>query len=342
MYRDSPPLFDEPELEPERERVASTTAITMPAAVVPSCGYCASNDGCFCESVGYKVDHSHHIDLSTTPTLDFGSPEIPMIKVEEDLMESSFQMAVPLKLRRGLNATKKASVWTITSATSAPTAASSTKPALCNGDPANCPACQDDPFGKAFCNALSNSVCNSQPCESCPSHNRRMPTPPPEALPVVASSAIDDSDMMNFVKELPCCGDPEMCGSLTCGPKGFTSAVEVLPRSVPSGVRTVETVPCNEAWQTLKSHPNIAFANLTMLAEVISKRTTCDGPVAIAVEAEPAAGLLAGSPPALGLGLTDPASQVTVCAADAGPRKRLTVERGAVNEALQVLDRWRQ
>lgn len=326
MYRDSPPLFDEKEVGP----VASTSAITMPAAVVPSCGYCTSNDGCFCESVGYKVDHHRQLDHTTTQTIDFDAPVIPVIKVEDDPLDTSFQVAVPLRLRRAPNATKKASVWAITPA------ASSAKPALCNGDPANCPACQDDPFGKAFCNALSNSVCNSQPCEACPSHNRRMPTPPPEALPPIPAIEIDDSDMMNFVKELPCCGDPEMCGSLTCGPKGSTTSVEVLPRSVPSGVRTVETVPCNEAWQTLKGHPNIAFANLTMLAEVISKRTTCDGPVSLSPE--PATVALGSPSP---LGVAGDASHLTVCAADAGPRKRLTVERGAVNEALQVLDRWR-
>lgn len=40
-----------------------------------------------------------------------------------------------------------------------------------------------------------------------------------------------------------------------------TAEVEMLPKSVPSGIRTMaDKIPCNEAWTTLKNHPNIAFA----------------------------------------------------------------------------------
>ena len=41
-----------------------------------------------------------------------------------------------------------------------------------------------------------------------------------------------------------------------------------------------KTIPCSEAWRQLKSHPNIAFADLSMLADVVARRTKCSGPQA--------------------------------------------------------------
>jgi len=136
-------------------------------------------------------------------------------------------------------------------------------------------------------------------------------------------------------------------------------------------VRTVETVPCNEAWTVLKAHPNIAFAStftsrsllrlipltlccpnladLQLLAEVVSKRTHCSGPVA-----SPSTSHFPASSPHLrpsdpssaqsGASSASPRPQLAPQATlqrqiDAGVRKRLTVERGAVNEALELLDR---
>lgn len=157
-------------------------------------------------------------------------------------------------------------------------------------------------------------------------------------------------------------------------------ALETLPKSVPTGVRTVDTVPCNEAWTTLKNHPNIAFAgpsssppslllpladlpshiaDLQMLADVVAKRTRCDGPVSAPSPPPPtlaSSSLSTTSTATSNSASTDPSSlanedsllanpkmelvpQTLLCAVDAGQRKRLTVERGAVNEALSILDR---
>lgn len=66
-----------------------------------------------------------------------------------------------------------------------------------------------------------------------------------------------------------------------------------------------------------------------MLADVVSKRTFCDGPI----ESLPSAS--GGSSEQYML----LPHQTLVCAADAGRRKRLTVEREAVNDALGILDR---
>lgn len=86
-----------------------------------------------------------------------------------------------------------------------------------------------------------------------------------------------------------------------------------------------------------------------MLAEVVAKRTHCDGPVPSPPSALAPTRL--GTPPLTlpKLEFADSSStgmltelvphSTLLCAADAGPRKRLTVERGAVNDALAILDR---
>ncbi|GAA5822028.1 hypothetical protein JCM11251_004832 [Rhodosporidiobolus azoricus] len=318
------------------------------------CGFCAAGSDCFCASVGYPVAH--------TPGAIPISLASPVVKIEEtdDMFfgDAVYEPAVPLTLHRSQK--KAAPVWSITSAT--PTVVA--KPvlqALCNGDPSNCPACSDDPyaapvfaflcqidqrsssrsFGKAFCNALSTTVCTTQPCTNCPSNctSRKMPTPPPETTD-------EETALFESLTDLPCCGDPALCGSLTCKPnkeveviKIEEDAVEMLPKTVDPGVRSVDTVPCNEAWTALKSHPNIAFADLQMLADVVAKRTHCGGPVHSATPPSVPASL-----PSIDTAFDAnrpelvPQSQLQ-CSIDAGARKRLTVERGAVNEALEMLDR---
>jgi hypothetical protein len=39
-----------------------------------------------------------------------------------------------------------------------------------------------------------------------------------------------------------------------------------------------EFIPTNDAWQKLKAHPNVDFADLSLLAEVVASRTKCAGP----------------------------------------------------------------
>ncbi|KAF8225079.1 hypothetical protein L208DRAFT_1307978 [Tricholoma matsutake] len=39
-----------------------------------------------------------------------------------------------------------------------------------------------------------------------------------------------------------------------------------------------EIIPTNDAWSQLKSHPNVAFADLSLLAEVVARRSKCTGP----------------------------------------------------------------
>ncbi|GAA5927749.1 hypothetical protein JCM3775_006070 [Rhodotorula graminis] len=321
------------------------------------CTFCPSSDNCFCAQVGYEIAPSP-LPLQTTALLAAASSPAAQIKLEDpdDLFfhEAAYEPAVPLRLRKSAN--KASSVWAIESPRAAQVKRSVVvgAQAVCSGDPSNCPACSDDPFGKAFCNALSSTVCSTQPCSNCPSHSgvRKIPTPPPE--PTTSSTTTDEeAALFESLTDLPCCGDPRICGSLTCKPSGDAEPVVTsAPQSGSSRFSSasvapgVETVPCNEAWTALKQHPNIAFADLQMLADVVAKRTFCGGPVCSTPP--PPAGLVSETFPATATATSSmdrhrpelvPQSALQSSALDSGARKRLTVERGAVNEALDLLDR---
>lgn len=117
-------------------------------------------------------------------------------------------------------------------------------------------------FGKAFCASLSSSVCATNPCANCPRSASTSNFYP--SLPNLAASPLilhDDNIFEQTLADLPCCGKPSECGSLICSSEQDSSiSDDLLPLSVPPGVRSNETVPCNEAWEALKLHPNIAFA----------------------------------------------------------------------------------
>ncbi|KAH7883688.1 hypothetical protein F5I97DRAFT_1563674 [Phlebopus sp. FC_14] len=115
----------------------------------------------------------------------------------------------------------------------------------CSGDPNNCMACADDNFGKAFCQAIGHSVNSSAPCVDCPRRTN-------QADEILVGG---------------CCGDISKCGS--CGIAPIISSTN-RPRGP-------ETIPTDDAWRQLKSHPNVAFADLTLLAEVVARRSKCTG-----------------------------------------------------------------
>ncbi|GAA5962519.1 hypothetical protein JCM3765_003715 [Sporobolomyces pararoseus] len=338
-----------------------------------SCGFCSTSSDCLCAEIGYEYASSSTTPSNPQPPSSSTKPEnvpSPRTLPEDPIFSSevAYEPAVPLRLSTA-NRSKVQSVWRIDPPQQVKskfdTVVAVAEKALCSGDPSNCPACSDDPFGKAFCTTLAATVC-STPCANCPGNctsstpSGRIPTPPPElnAPPLLPPSTSDSSiraidaeeaALFESLTDLPCCGDPGLCGSLTCGPASTSSSnhnggpsnadTVLLPRSVEPGIRTVETVPCNEAWTALKAHPNIAFANLQMLAEVVSKRTHCSGPVA-----SPSTPSFPSATPQPHIASSSPRPQLAPqstlqCQIDAGVRKRLTVERGAVNEALEMLDR---
>ena len=270
------------------------------------CTFCPSNDNCFCAQVGYEIAPSP-LPLQTTALLAAASSPAAQIKLEDpdDLFfhEAAYEPAVPLRLRKSGN--KASTVWAIESPRAAVAQVKRSvlvgAQAVCSGDPSNCPACSDDPcvplplhssrvavadscpcrFGKAFCNALSSTVCSTQPCSNCPSHSgaRKIPTPPPEPTP--STTTDEEAALFESLTDLPCCGDPRICGSLTCKPSGDAEPV-VTPAPHSSSSRYssasvapgVETVPCNEAWTALKQHPNIAFAGALLSLSLSLSRSS--------------------------------------------------------------------
>ncbi|KAL5495195.1 hypothetical protein ACEPAI_658 [Sanghuangporus weigelae] len=163
---------------------------------------------------------------------------------------------------------------------------------ICSGDPSNCPACKDDDFGKAFCRALGDSASIVAPaCASCPNS---------EACGKTARSVgISGPSSSSASSPMSTRGGPKVIELSGAGleqeplqsrekpsdglPSAPTTAVTTSSASLSDGKPPMpsERIPANEAWARLKSHPNIAFADLSMLADVVARRTKCSGPVAV-------------------------------------------------------------
>ncbi|KAI0961831.1 hypothetical protein AcW1_000806 [Taiwanofungus camphoratus] len=136
-----------------------------------------------------------------------------------------------------------------------------TNVASCSGDPSNCLACADDAFGKAFCAAISETVASTSSCGYCPNGSGDVP-------PVTG-----------------CCGNPAACGG--CGEPPANASAMGNSSMMHDSQSSTETIPCDDAWRQLKSHPNVTFSDLTLLAEVVARRSKCTGP---SVEILPAPG----------------------------------------------------
>ena len=189
------------------------------------CGFCDDNTPCVCR----EILQQHIADR-------IGRPNQPMIKIDHleapGIASSStsqaqssildhlpaYQPAVPLR-RRAPNKQ------TVGRNSIFPVIQQSSTPPTCSGDPRNCRACASDDFGKAFCDAINDSMTASE-----------------------AADAMDTS------------GDPAT--------KSFIKAQPA----------TQAMVPCDDAWRQLKSHPNVEFSDLKLLADVVARRSKCTGP----------------------------------------------------------------
>ncbi|KAF8507149.1 hypothetical protein F5888DRAFT_1647963 [Russula emetica] len=127
----------------------------------------------------------------------------------------------------------------------------------------------------------------------------------PEVRPLRSPSQVTQSGPVN------CSGDPSNClacaddvfgqafcaavgESLACsgpcadcprasGTKYRNSTISTHASSSASqeGGNSAETIPTSDAWRQLKSHPNVSFADLTLLAEVVARRSKCAGPTVV-------------------------------------------------------------
>ncbi|KAJ7492518.1 hypothetical protein FB451DRAFT_1021686 [Mycena latifolia] len=194
----------------------------------------------------------------------------------------------------------------------------SATPANCSGDPSNCPACADDSFGKAFCEKISALA----PCDDCP----------------CASNGVPDVGPSQHISL-----------QHSHQPHAIPAPSPVSSFAQPNA----ETIPTNDAWRRLKSHPNVAFTDLDMLADVVARRSKCTGPRIILSPPPPEPSevpVAAGSNSEHPVLLTDPHAHFRekerVRASTSPPRvqekcgqRRVReVQADAVRDALRLLD----
>lgn len=154
----------------------------------------------------------------------------------------------------------------------------------------------------------AQSILDNLPPYQPPVPLRRRPDVRPlrSLFPVVPSSA--SPSQVTQSSPVDCSGDPSNC--LACADdvfgQAFCAAVgESLACSGPcadcpraSGTKygdgthvsssapqedgnSAEIIPTSDAWRQLKSHPNVSFADLTLLAEVVARRSKCTGPTVV-------------------------------------------------------------
>lgn len=237
------------------------------------CGFCSDNTPCVCRELAlqqageqrnppittFKVESDHRTDLRLDGT---------QLSSQNTILDNlpAYQPPVPLR-RRGNPKPASNSIFTIQSSSSP------VRPAVasCTGDPSNCLACADDAFGKAFCAAISKSV--SSPCNDCPS----------------GPSGSSGGGGCGGSSNGGCCGNPAGCGrGRESAPSSAPTTTVISPRPEPM-VIDGGTIPCDDAWRQIKSHPNVEFADLDLLAEVVARRSKCTGP---RVEIFPAPGTI--------------------------------------------------
>lgn len=86
--------------------------------------------------------------------------------------------------------------------------------------------------------------------------------------PSNCSACADDSFGKAFCEALNSTGSCSTSGCKSCDGKQQQQPDDAEP----------ETIPTNAAWKQLKTHPNVSFADLSLLADVVARRSKCTGP----------------------------------------------------------------
>ncbi|KAF8501891.1 hypothetical protein JB92DRAFT_3084348 [Gautieria morchelliformis] len=225
------------------------------------CGFCSDDTPCVCRELALQQVTAR---IAVHGDVPGSTPSIPNNTTgSSSILDNlpAYSPPVPLPRRRPSQQNTHAPIFPIFPAQAV--AEKPHRPARsaspnCTGDPSNCLACADDPFGKAFCAALGGSV---KECASCP--NNGSTCHPGFGCGGGGSSNISGGSGSGPDR------DPS---------SGASRSASISSASSPGHLSASETVPCNTAWTQLKSHPNIAFADLTLLAEVVARRSKCTGP----------------------------------------------------------------
>lgn len=210
-----------------------------------SCILCSPDAPCVCREVtnssfNQLALQSESINRQSIASLDQSVHVNTPPSVGMSILDNLPSFQAPIPIRRRMGTSRANVVFPVT-----PMATTSSSVSKCSGDPENCMACADDKFGKAFCQAIDHTVNSALPCIDCPKRTNQT-----------------DEILVGG-----CCGDISKCGSCGIAP--------IISSTTPPRGR--ETIPTDDAWRQLKSHPNVAFADLTLLAEVVARRSKCTG-----------------------------------------------------------------
>ena len=150
----------------------------------------------------------------------------------------------------------------------------------------------------------AHSILDNLPPYQPPVPLRRRPEVRPlrSLFPVVPLSG--SSPQVTQTSPVGCSGDPSNClacaddvfgqafcaavgeslaagGPCTDCPRGTKYGDSAQSSASQEGGNPAETIPTSDAWRQLKSHPNVSFADLTLLAEVVARRSKCVGPTVV-------------------------------------------------------------
>ena len=268
------------------------------------CGFCDEGAVCVCR------------DIVTSQAVDITSPEVKLdavssspieLPVRNDstthgnlsILDNLPEYQPPVPLKRRLGGTSVNSVFHVQPAPISRDSGSGISGATCSGDPSNCIICVDDSFGKAFCTAITTSARHG--FDGFPGQFREN-----------------------------CCKNGSRCDACPSR-SSFTSDAAVASSSS-------EFIPTNDAWQKLKAHPNVDFADLSLLAEVVGSRTKCAGPQLV-VSSTPSTEMRGERTSADRHGGDSPIRLVDEkILLECGRRRIRQVHMDGVQEALRMLD----
>lgn len=117
-------------------------------------------------------------------------------------------------------------------------------------------------------------------CSTCPVPHSMSEPRTTAAAPVAPPPPLTPRSPLSLAPlQLACCGTPELCGSSggQCSGETLTD-MEPPEGDIVVDAETGETMRCDEAWRALKAHPNVTHASLSLLADVVARRTKCTGP----------------------------------------------------------------
>lgn len=250
-----------------------------------NCGFCSDNTPCVCRELALQ-QVGERLNISSTPhfkaetrdssqVADISLNNAHMSSQQSSILDNLPAYQPPVPLRRRAPRANVAPVFPISQPPPQPTISDTpTDTPNCTGDPSNCPACADDAFGRAFCAAISKSVASTSPCGGCPCGSEGG-----------CSHAPTTSS-----KDGACCGNPEACyrarenasqSSSTAGSSPLAlRSMSIIGQAGPSTTfaQQANTIPCDDVWRQIKSHPNVTFSDLDLLAEVVARRAKCTGP----------------------------------------------------------------